>query len=275
MPKERETHDQFSEPDVRARPVVFRSEDLTLEGELVIPEGARAALVLCHGIPGGLVPDPADPGYAGLARHLAGRGYAALWFNFRGCRGAPGDFSFRGWCADLDAALDALAAHPDAAGLPRAVVGSSAGGAAAIVVGARRPDVAAVATLAAVASFRFGPLAEDLDALLGQFRNLGIIRDPAFPPDRDAWREEFATHAAQSRVRDISPRPLLLVHGDADDVVPYAHAERLFEQAGEPKELVRIPGGTHQLRKDPRALDALVDWLDRRLAQPRQAHRPD
>jgi fermentation-respiration switch protein FrsA (DUF1100 family) len=58
------------------------------------------------------------------------------------------------------------------------------------------------------------------------------------------------------------------MHGDADAVVPYHHAERLFTLAGEPKELVRIPGGAHQLRRDPRALEALTDWLDRRLARP-------
>ena len=102
-----------------------------------------------------------------------------------------------------------------------------------------------------------------MDGALQRFRNVGLIRDPSFPPDVAAWAQEFETHGAEKHVAAIAPRPVLLIHGDADDVVPYVHAERLFEVASEPKELVRIPGGAHQLRRDPRAVDALSDWLDR------------
>ena len=243
---------------MRARPLVFESDGLQLTGEVVEPDGTPSwTLVLCHGIPGG-PPDPADPGYAGFARALADRGFAAAWFNFRGCRDAPGDFSVGGWVRDLHAALDAVAPSARA---PVAVVGSSAGGATAIAVAAERDDVAAVATLAAPATY--DGLAADVAAAAHRFRNLGIIRDPAFPRDLQAWGAEFATFAPVSLVGAIAPRPALLVHGDADQVVPYEHAEILFEKAGEPKELVRLPGGGHQLRHDPRAHDVLADWFER------------
>src|SRR5438067_9717913 len=137
---------------MQTRAVVFRSDDLTLEGQIIIPEQPRAALLLCHGIPGGGPPDPDDEGYAGFARAMAAHSYAAMWFNFRGCRGAPGEFSLSGWCTDIEGALDAIAKLPAVADLPRIIVGSSAGGSAAIAVTAGRPDVAIVATLAAPAS---------------------------------------------------------------------------------------------------------------------------
>jgi fermentation-respiration switch protein FrsA (DUF1100 family) len=46
-------------------------------------------------------------------------------------------------------------------------------------------------------------------------------------------------------IRSISPRPLLLVHGDRDLTIPAEHSRRLFEAAGEPKELWIIPEVGH------------------------------
>lgn len=243
------------------RRLPLRPEGLTLAGEAIIPDDPRLLCVLCHGIPGSAPRDPADEGYAGFARTLAGQGIAAFWFDFRGVRGAPGEFSIAGWCADLEAALDALDSDAEIGGIPRVVVGSSAGGAVAMAVAARREDVVAVATLAAPASFTFGALVSDPAKLVLTFRNTGIIHDPAFPPDLDAWWREFSEVAPEEVVGKLAPRPILLVHGDSDDVVPYPHAERLFIAAGEPKELVRIPRGGHQLRRDSRAVEALCDWL--------------
>jgi fermentation-respiration switch protein FrsA (DUF1100 family) len=191
-----------------------------------------------------------------------------MWFNLRGCRGAPGEFSMSGWCTDVAGALDALARNRDVDGLPVAIVGSSAGGMAAIDVAARRGDVVMIATLAAPASFNFEGMATDPRTLVQRLRNIGIIHDPAYPPDVAAWAADLEAGSAEHAIASVAPRPLLLMHGDADAVVPYHHAERLFTLAGEPKELVRIPRGAHQLRRDPRALEALTDWLDRRLARP-------
>src|SRR3712207_7622089 len=42
-----------------------------------------------------------------------------------------------------------------------------------------------------------------------------------------------------------SPRPLLIVHGTADALIPVEHARRLYEVAGEPKELWLVDGAAH------------------------------
>lgn len=39
--------------------------------------------------------------------------------------------------------------------------------------------------------------------------------------------------------------PVLIAHGDADEVVPFSHAERLHAAATGPKKLVKIAGGKH------------------------------
>jgi len=59
----------------------------------------------------------------------------------------------------------------------------------------------------------------------------------------------------------VSPRSLLLVHGDADEVVPLEHAYRLYQKAREPKELLVIPGAKHRLRLEEKAMAAVLDWL--------------
>jgi fermentation-respiration switch protein FrsA (DUF1100 family) len=43
----------------------------------------------------------------------------------------------------------------------------------------------------------------------------------------------------------IAPRPLLFIHGGADDLIPVEEAEALYELAGEPKELWIVPGVGH------------------------------
>jgi fermentation-respiration switch protein FrsA (DUF1100 family) len=46
-------------------------------------------------------------------------------------------------------------------------------------------------------------------------------------------------------VAALSPRPLLIIHGEADTVIPVSHARLLYEAAGEPKRLWLFPGAEH------------------------------
>jgi dipeptidyl aminopeptidase/acylaminoacyl peptidase len=53
-------------------------------------------------------------------------------------------------------------------------------------------------------------------------------------------------------VRKTNP-PIITIHGNADDVVPYDHAVRLhraLDKAGVPNELFTVKGGTHGQFKD-------------------------
>jgi fermentation-respiration switch protein FrsA (DUF1100 family) len=40
-------------------------------------------------------------------------------------------------------------------------------------------------------------------------------------------------------------KPVLVVHGDGDTIIPYALGERLFERLDAPKRFVTVPGGDH------------------------------
>jgi len=41
------------------------------------------------------------------------------------------------------------------------------------------------------------------------------------------------------------PRPVFIIHGTDDAVVPFSHGEALYGAANEPKEFVRVEGGNH------------------------------
>nr|CCC92333.1 conserved hypothetical protein [Trypanosoma congolense IL3000] len=46
-------------------------------------------------------------------------------------------------------------------------------------------------------------------------------------------------------IAKLSPRPVLLMHGTADDLVPFRHSQKLYEVASEPKELYLAEGAFH------------------------------
>lgn len=53
------------------------------------------------------------------------------------------------------------------------------------------------------------------------------------------------SYSATDRIDKISPTPLLVIHGDADRVVPIANGEDVFKAAQDPKEFWKVPQGLH------------------------------
>lgn len=250
--------------EVERQSVEMESADgVALRGEMLIPVSPRALLVLCHGIPLSR-PDPTDAGYPALARGISAAGYATLFVNLRGTGDSGGDFSVGGWYRDLEAVM-AFAGSPAVAGRFPAltIAGFSAGGSLAIRYVAEHGSVAGLAAFAAPAEFASIFPRDHLFAFLELARDVGIIRRRDFPPDPFEFYRELEDNAAIDFVERVSPVPLLLVHGDEDELVPPDEGGRLFDSAREPKELVVLPGGGHRLRHDPRSLECLLGWLGR------------
>jgi alpha-beta hydrolase superfamily lysophospholipase len=73
----------------------------------------------------------------------------------------------------------------------------------------------------------------------------------------------------------ISPVPVLIVHGDADNFFPPEHGRELYEGAREPKELWMLPGFEHAERATDDALaDRIVDWIASAVSNPGGTGRP-
>ena len=173
-----------------------------------------------------------------------------------------------GWTRDLKAAVDFLHQLDEVDKGHLCLLGSSGGAAVSVYVAANDRRVCSVATLACPADFVFlpaKPAEERAASLIDHFRGIGVIRDADFPPSREEWFEGFRTVSPIRWIDRISPHPLLLIHGDNDDVVAVQHAFRLHERAREPKEMVIIPGAGHRLRLEEKAIATALDWLKTRL----------
>ncbi|MPZ69072.1 MAG: prolyl oligopeptidase family serine peptidase [Actinobacteria bacterium] len=237
-------------------------DGLRLRGGAYVPDDPRGVIVLLHGIPSTAPDEPGDEGYPGLARRFAEDGWIAAWAGMRAAKESPGYFSIEGWVRDARSIVDAARALDGAAGLPLAILGSSAGGAVACEVVARGAPVDALVLFAAPAqwvSFAGVP-AEGVRRIRDE---AGMQLAPEVLEDPTGWADEFNSVTAEKAIVSINI-PVLVVHGDADEVVPVDHARRIAERSRS-AELRIIEGASHQLRRVDEAIETAGQWLGRML----------
>ncbi|MCL6635056.1 MAG: alpha/beta hydrolase [Peptococcaceae bacterium] len=218
-----------------------------------------AVVVVCHGFTG----SKEGGGRAvAMAEELGRLGYAALLFDFSGCGESEGDFadiSLSGHIGDIRSSIDFCLKL----GFRRVVTaGRSFGGTAALCQGGSDPRVGGVCTWAAPA---------DLAGVFSGFRNRAMESGGDLVPlsgeagtvhIRKSFFSDLERHDVPRQAALLAPRPLLVVHGSADSVVPVENAQAIYGAAGRPKELRIIPGADHQFTGRHReAWEALFQWL--------------
>jgi len=253
---------------MRDSAVILSVDDIMLAGQVFLPDdcsGVYPAICICHGIPAVPYNPEEKGGYPELAARFCRAGFAVLVFNFRGCGPSQGNIDMPGWTNDVDAAIDFLHMLPEVDRNKIYLLGSSGGAAVSIYTAAHNKCVSAVAAMACPAEFDFMAGGHTAESLIARFREIGVIKDADFPPSVKKWIDGFKAVAPIEYVGKVSPKPLLLVHGESDDVVPVEHVERLYAKAGRPKEKIILPGAGHRLRQDERAIESVMSWL-RKLA---------
>jgi pimeloyl-ACP methyl ester carboxylesterase len=224
----------------------------------VVPDDPRGVVLLLHGIPSIAPPEEGDLGYPGFARAVADEGWLAVWGDMRAVRGSEGFFSMEGWVRDATEFVRAARAIDEGRSLPFAFVGSSAGGAVATEVVARGTAVDALALLAAPAAW-ISFAGDPASALQMMQLQAGMALSPEAIEDPAAWAAEFDNVTVERSIGGVEV-PTLIMHGDADEVVPVSHAYRLHE-AQPSARLEIVPGAPHQLRRHAGATRILLDWL--------------
>ena len=198
-----------------------------------------------------------------LARPLHEAGFAALFIDTR-CHGASDDDSFTSlprFAEDAEHAFAWLAAQPGIDPQRIALLGHSVGAGAVLFAASRTPQVAAVISIAA-----FSHPAAMMRRLLATKRL----------PERPLGRYilDYVQKAIDHRFDDIAPlttiarirRPVLLVHGENDEVVPIDEARQIHAARGDtPVELMTIAGNHDSFADLERHMGQLTGFLQRVL----------
>ena len=71
-------------------------------------------------------------------------------------------------------------------------------------------------------------------------------------------REQYRSDLSIGAVK----MPKLILHGDADRIVPFGLGEALFGRASEPKAFVRVPGADHLVLARPEVWPQVRAWVD-------------
>lgn len=229
---------------MRYEPVTFSSDDGTrLSGWFipasgtVDPRQAKGTVIHFHGNAQNM------SAHWSFIAWLPQRGFNVFVFDYRGYGQSDGSPEPRGVFQDSNAALDYVRQRPDVDPTRLLVLGQSLGGTNAIAaVGAgNRDGIKAVAIEATF--YSYSTIAHD------KFPGAGWLVDDTYSADRHIGR--------------IAPIPFLLLHGTADSVIPFHHAEMLLAKASAPKNLVTIEGGGHIEALTPRFGDTYRDSITR------------
>jgi pimeloyl-ACP methyl ester carboxylesterase len=197
-----------------------------------LPSQNHAVVVLCHGSGG----DRRSMWDEALG--LYARGFGVLLYDSPGHGESEGKTHWgEGELAALDAALATATNGEGVAADGVGVLGSSMGGYVAALVAARNPTVRALALAAAPPHLR--------EHLRWEYRRWGpLSRLPALWAVQLRGLPLDAPMPSQV-IAKLAPRPLLLISGSADPVVPLFMTEQLLAAAHAPKRLLLIPGAGH------------------------------
>ncbi len=246
------------------RIIALEVDGVIIAGQFYLPADDKApypAVCVCHGIPSGKLPDPGDGGYPLLAETICREGFAVLIFNFRGTGDSGGNFDILGWTRDLKAVIDYLCTLAEVDKACLALLGFSGGAAVSVCVAAEDGRVSSLALCACPAEFTFFTQADEPQAIVDNFRSIGTIRDEISPPSVEEWLAGFKQVRPIDYIGRIAPRPLLMVHGNRDETVDVSHAYKLYDRAGQPKQLVIIDSASHRLRQNEKAMAVVISWL--------------
>ena len=144
------------------------------------------------------------------------------------------------------------------------LAGFGFGGVLVLRMAAIDPEIGGVAVLATPTDL--GEWVDDPSLLADAAYEAGILPGGGPATDVESWAADLRALDPLGSARTIPPRPLLIVHGSADDEVPLVDARALHDAAEGEGDLRVIPMAGHSLRHDPRAIALLLGWLERREA---------
>ncbi|HCG77159.1 MAG: hypothetical protein COZ37_06140 [bacterium (Candidatus Ratteibacteria) CG_4_10_14_3_um_filter_41_18] len=211
------------------------TDGLLLSGWLLYSPKAMTTIICCHGY-------PANKSDILPAVSFLYPDFNLLLFDFRGHGDSPGrlvTFGLRE-SKDILGAVNYLKKQPGLKNLPIGIWGYSLGGAVALKSCTLTEEISAIVTDSTYADFpemviqyygNFGPFKYLLGILPEFLGNLFLKGGLAC--------------LSPENIVSLVKIPLLIIHSGNDSFVPVTHAQRLYQRANQPKELLILPGEGH------------------------------
>ena len=231
-------------------PFEIGPQERKVRGILSVPGGGGPfpCVILSHG----LVSSRQSAKYVALSDILAAHRIASCRFDYHGCGESDGkieETTLTERLANLESVTALVLGRPSIDARKLGLLGSSFGGCTSLVRAARDRRVACVCLWAT--PYRLGgreePTPEGIDF-------------------REELYTDFARYDLLAEARNV--RCGLVIHGEADEVVPAAQGTAIYENLGEPKAFEMIKGGDHTFSRAAdreRAISVSLDWLGRFL----------
>jgi fermentation-respiration switch protein FrsA (DUF1100 family) len=242
----------INSPEVMAyspRDVSFQSADgVKLHGWYFQAKKERGTILICHGNVGNLST------HVKLDLWLVDEGYNLFIFDYRGYGRSESTPDVKGIQLDAEAALETLLLT-----LPREkndriiVFGKSLGGAVAVHTIANSPyknRIKALILDSAFSSYRRIAREKIAESIIGwpfQYPLSYLVNDDYSPV---------------KCIKNIAPVPVVVIHGNRDEIVPEIHGRILYEAARQPKEFweLKTPGHV-KAQADDDIRKKLLDYL--------------
>jgi hypothetical protein len=191
--------------------------------------------------------------HLGSVYWLPEKGYQVLLLDYRGYGRSEGKPGFPGVFEDIDATLNWALGDARVQGKPVYLFGQSLGATMSGYVTATSPEL--------------------------NSRLSGVVLDAAFASYQEITREVASRHWLTwsfqypaswmmprkynliDHIDEISPTPLLIIHGTQDEVIPFSNGEELYEAAGDPKNFMRYDGPHIQTFRDLQLRQMMLDFF--------------
>ena len=253
--------------------VVLTNQNQKIFGILHLPKGIEKppCVLMCHGLGGHKTGRYRV--YVDLAEALIEKQIAVFRFDFRGSGDSEGNFgemTLQGEVSDAIKALEYLQSdpriNPDQIGL----FGRSLGGAVATLSAASFGHIKSIALWAPIydgsqwkhhwLDIKNGLLTEreaiEVRRINGQVAGI-LFYDELFNLD------------IEPALKTLQHIPLLLIHGEKDDVVDIAHAEKYYRLRQKPvTHFIRLPNADHDFtipEERTYAINQTAQWFKERL----------
>ncbi|OGS28174.1 MAG: hypothetical protein A2297_03820 [Elusimicrobia bacterium RIFOXYB2_FULL_48_7] len=227
------TYNNPGKDNLKYEDVYFNTEDgLKLHGWFLPAAGpsAKGTVIFFHGNACNITYN-----YQYI-KWLPAESYNVFTFDYRGYGNSEGKPSISGTSRDAKAAMNYIKNRKDIAQDNLYVLAQSLGGNIALNI---------------LENNRYeGIKAAAIDSTFSSYR--GIVKDKARAMPVVSW---FRTplslvlignkYSAINKIGDVSPTPVLFIHGTKDSLVPYYHSALLYKAAREPKYFWTIPDGAH------------------------------